>query len=107
MTTTLNGHIEVDDNGIARIAGSRIKVTHLAVEKQAYGWSPEEIQQNHPHLPLAAVYAALTFYHDHRAECDAQIEADDQYAQKMRSATPEGPFIKRMRELGKLPRPQQ
>jgi hypothetical protein len=46
MTTTLSGHIEVDDNGVARITGSRIKVIHLVMEQRANGWSAEETQQN-------------------------------------------------------------
>ena len=102
MTTTLSGHIEIDETGVARIAGSRIKVIHLVMEKRANGWSPEETQQNFPHLSLAAVYAAMTYYHDHLAECEAQIEASLRLAEEKRSSTPEGPFLTRMRSEGKL-----
>ena len=103
MTTTLSGLIEVDDQGIARVAHSRIKVIHLVMEKSANGWGPEEMQGNFPHLSLAAVYAAFTYYYDHQAECDAQIEASEKFAEEMRAANPEGPFIQRMRAEGKLP----
>ncbi|HET6248052.1 MAG TPA: DUF433 domain-containing protein [Tepidisphaeraceae bacterium] len=103
MTTTLSGHIEIDDAGVARIAGSRVKVIHLVMEKQTNNWSPEELQQNFPHLPIAAVYAAMTYYHDHQAECDAQIDAGLRLAEQEQSSTPEGPFVRRMRSEGKLP----
>jgi uncharacterized protein (DUF433 family) len=102
MTTTLSGHIEIDDTRVARIAGSRIKVIHLVMEKQANDWSPEETQKNFPHLSLAAVYAAMTYYHDHRTECDAQIDASLRLAEESRSSTPDGAFVKRMRSEGKL-----
>jgi len=102
MTITLSGHIEVDDSRVARIAGSRIKVIHLVMEKRANGWSPEETQQNFPQLSLAAVYAALTYYHDHLAECDAQIEASVRLAEEKRAVTPEGPFVTRMRSEGRI-----
>jgi uncharacterized protein (DUF433 family) len=103
MTTTLNGHIEVDESRVARIAGSRVKVINLVMEKMANEWNPEQIQQNFPHLSIAAIYAALTYYHDHRAECDAQIDASARSAAKARAATSEGPFVTRMRSEGKLP----
>jgi uncharacterized protein (DUF433 family) len=102
MTTTLGGHIEVDDDRVARIAGSRIKVIHLVMEMKTNGWSAEETQENFPHLSPAAVYAALTYYHDHLAECDAQIEASRLLADESRALTPEGPFVARMRSEGKL-----
>ncbi len=103
MTTVMNGHIEVDDRGLARIAGSRMKVIHLVMEKNVNGWGPEELQQSFPQLTLAQVYAALSYYHDHKPECDAQIDASVKYAEEMRAAAPEGPFVKRMRAEGKLP----
>ncbi|RMD63038.1 DUF433 domain-containing protein [Candidatus Parcubacteria bacterium] len=45
-------------------------------EKQAYGWSPEELQYQHPHLTLGQVYSALAYYADHSDELDAAIEAE-------------------------------
>jgi len=103
MTTTLNGHIEVDDSRVARIAGSRVKVINLVMEKMANEWSPEQIQQNFPQLSIAAIYAALTYYHDHRADCDAQIAASAQVVAEARALMSDGPFVTRMRSEGKLP----
>lgn len=60
MTTQLDGYIEVDDAGVARIAGSRMKVIHLAMEKMSNGWDAEELRENYPHLSLAQIHAALT-----------------------------------------------
>jgi hypothetical protein len=37
------------------------------------GLSADEIVSRYPHLTLADVYAALTYYHDHRAEIDADM----------------------------------
>jgi uncharacterized protein (DUF433 family) len=102
MTTTLSGHIEVDDRQVARIAGSRIKVIHLVMEKMANGWGPEEMQQNFPHLSLAAVYAAFTYYHDHKAECDEQIAASVKFAEQMRGQAGASPVAQRLRDEGKL-----
>jgi uncharacterized protein (DUF433 family) len=44
------------------------------------GLSADEIASNLRHLTLAQVYAALSFYHDHRTEIDREIrEADEQF----------------------------
>lgn len=42
-TRTAYEHIVLDDAGIARIAGTRWKVSLLVAARQAYGWSPEEV----------------------------------------------------------------
>ena len=102
MATATSGHIEVDDNRVARIAGTRVKVVHLVMEKMANGWGPEELQQNFPHLSLAAVYAAFAYYHDHKSECDEQIAASVKFAEQMRTQSEPSPVAQRLRNEGKI-----
>jgi uncharacterized protein (DUF433 family) len=59
-------HLMLDDDGNARIDGTRYKVIHLAGEHYHYGWSAEEILRQHPDLRPEQVYAALTYFYDHR-----------------------------------------
>lgn len=82
MTIVSNEHIALDENGVARIAGSRMKVMHLAMDKIANNSTPEEMAVAFPSLTLAEIHAALSYYYDHREEIDAQIaqslkETDD------------------------------
>jgi Protein of unknown function (DUF433) len=49
------------------------------------GQSPEQIAATHPGLSLAAVHAALAYYHSHRAEIDADIRADEELVAHLRS----------------------
>src|SRR5436305_924923 len=74
MTTALDGHIEVDDHGVARIAGSRMKVIHLVMDKIANDSSPEEMARQFGSISLAQIHAALAYYYDHQTELDAQIQ---------------------------------
>jgi len=74
-------HIVLDDRGRPWIKGTNTKVAEVVMENIAWGWSPEEIHRNHPHLPLAKVYAAFSYYFDHQAELDAEIERIDQAVQ--------------------------
>jgi len=76
-------HIEIDDDGVAWIAGANTKVAEVVVDKLAYGWGPEEIAQNHPHLSLAQVYSAFAYYHENKQKLDAQMEREGQEAEAL------------------------
>ena len=71
--------------GKPHILGHRIKVQHVAVWHHRMGMSPEEIVATYPTITLPAVYAALAYYHAHRAEIDAQIEADEKFVEEMKA----------------------
>src|SRR5436305_5208463 len=73
--------------GRPHVAGHRIKVQHIAVWHERLGQSPDEIAAGHPGLTLADVYAALTYYHDHRDEIDADIAADERFVAEQRAKT--------------------
>lgn len=38
--------------GVAWLAGTKVKVVEVGLDKVARGWSPEEIHFQHPHLSL-------------------------------------------------------
>jgi uncharacterized protein (DUF433 family) len=102
MTTALDGHITVDEKGVARVAGTRMKVIHLVMDKLAHDASPEEMQRQFPHLTLAQVYAALTYYHDHKPELDAQIAQSGREADALRAQA--GPQPSRAELIDRLRR---
>ncbi len=70
--------------GQARIAGTRIRVQDVVLWTEL-GRSPDEIVSGHPHITLSDVYAALTYYHDHREEIDSQIKNDDEFVEHFRA----------------------
>lgn len=80
-------YVEVDDSGVAKLIGSRIKVRHVAGYARA-GWSVGQIHDSYPHLTLAQIHAALAYYYDHQAQIDAEIEAGERFADEMRRQTP-------------------
>ncbi len=95
-------HIDVDDRGVASIVGSRSKVIQIVMDVMAQGWSPEEIHENYPHLSLAAIHAALSYYYDHQAELDAKIAEDFREAELARERQGESPLVRRLRSEGRL-----
>lgn len=52
MTTVYIDHIALDDQGIARVARGRSKVTQIVCDVRN-GMSPEMIREAYPHLSLA------------------------------------------------------
>jgi uncharacterized protein (DUF433 family) len=73
VTATFSTQIELDSRGIAWIAGTKVKVIEVVLDKIAYGSSPEEIHFQHPHLSLAQIHGALTYYYENQARIDEQI----------------------------------
>lgn len=67
-------HIVLNEAQVPMVAGTTMKVVELVVEQQAYGWSPEELQFQHPYLTLGQIYSALAYYWDHQDELDQDIE---------------------------------
>jgi len=93
MVAVLNSLIELDAQGIPWITGANTKVVEVALDKIAYGWSPEEMHRQHPHLSMAQIHAALSYYYDHQAEVDADIELRNRYVEEMR-AQQKNPFTR-------------
>ena len=84
-TTIVSTHIEIDDKGVASIAGANTKVVEVVLDRLAYGWSPEEIHFQHPHLSLAQIHSALAYYYDNQEKLDSEIEERAQEAERLRA----------------------
>lgn len=95
-------HVRVDERGVARIDGTRIKVLHIAKERVARGSSADDILQAFPHLTLAQVHSALAYYYDHQSDLDAQMAREAQeFEQLSAEARAAGsPLRQKLRELG-------
>jgi uncharacterized protein (DUF433 family) len=76
VQTTDHLYIVTDDtilSGEPIIRGTRTPVRAI-VELWRQGIPPEEIPSHLPHLTLAQVFDALSYYSDHQAEINAHIE---------------------------------
>lgn len=73
--------------GKPRIDGHRIAVEHVAVWHEQLGYSVEEIACDYG-LTLAQVYAALTYYHDHKEVMDQSMKESEAFVEEMRKKSP-------------------
>lgn len=103
MSVVKPAHICLDNAGVAWIDDTNVKVIEVVLEKLAHGSSPEEIHFQYPHLSLAQVYAALSYYHDHQVEFDAEIQRQLEEVDALAAQADDSPVRRRLRRAGKLP----
>lgn len=65
------------------ITGTRMKVSHIAIYYEKMNYQPDEIVRAHPHLTLAQVHDALSYYYDNIEEIDHQIAEERQLIEEM------------------------
>ncbi len=59
------------------IKGTRTPVRSIVIYHRM-GSTPEEIQIKLPHLNLAQIYDALSYYYDYKDETDQDIDSDSE-----------------------------
>lgn len=93
-------HIILDDHDIPFISGTTMKVIELVVEQHAYGWSPEELHFQHPHLKLGQIHSALAYYWDHKEALDRDIERRLQDIDQLQRTQKPSPLVARLKKQG-------
>jgi uncharacterized protein (DUF433 family) len=91
MGSTVTDHIDSRPTvcgGRPCIAGTRIRVQDIYTWHEHEGFSPDEIVTKFPQLTLADVYAALSYYWDHRDEIQRQMKEDRDFIEEMKRSTP-------------------
>jgi uncharacterized protein (DUF433 family) len=106
MTTRINStmpHIVLDDQGRAWIDATNVKVIEVVLDTIADGLSPAEIRDEHyGRLSLAQIHAALAWYYDHQAECDAEIRRQVEEVDRAREANRDSPIHQKLRAMGRI-----
>ncbi len=77
-------HIVTNKAGVPLIEGTTTKVIELVLDVLAYGWSPDELHFQHPHLTLGQIHSALAYYRDHKEVLDRDIECRAKHVEEIR-----------------------
>lgn len=77
------------NSGRPCLAGTGMSVRAVAV-RHMEGESAEKILEQFPHLDLARIYAALAYYYANKAEIDADLAAEEEFARRLRAKYPHG-----------------
>jgi uncharacterized protein (DUF433 family) len=100
MNQAVATHIELrpnrDGQPRAFIAGTRVRVQDIYALAELQGASPDEIARALPHLTLGQVYAALSYYFDHREAILQEMREDEEFANRLRELHGPGPLQQRL-----------
>ena len=104
-TATPMPHIWLDERGRAWIDDTNVKVIEVVLDKLGPDrLTPDQIHEEHDHLSLAQIHAAFTYYYDHQAEFDAEIERQDRMVDELRAQSlDQRSHPGKLRALGKIP----
>src|SRR5437773_9464156 len=86
----MSDHIEATTGtrgGKPRIAGTRITVADIVLMHRRMGRALEEIAGTYD-LSLAAVYAAMAHYYDHKLEIDQSLDEEEAFAEAFKQNNP-------------------
>jgi len=96
MTHTATSHIEIrpnrDGQDRAFIDGTRVHVHDVAVMAELHGQTPDQIAEALPHLSLAQIHAARSYYFDHRAEIQQELKDDAEFVERFKAQVGAGPL---------------
>jgi uncharacterized protein (DUF433 family) len=70
------------------IAGTRIRVQDIYVWHELQGLSADEIVSRFPHITMSDVYAALSYYWDHRDEIQRHMQEEIDFVEQMKQKHP-------------------
>jgi hypothetical protein len=94
-------YVVKDGNSPARLENHpRTRVAMIVMDYLARGLGPEDIVRHYPYLKLAEVHAAMTYYHDHQEEIDAEIEAELDQLGDVAEANSRSPVWRKLKATG-------
>ncbi len=102
LTETRYEHIVVDADGVPWIENANMKVIELVLDQEMSGDTPEDLQEQHPHLTFGQIYSALAYYWDHKSELDADIDRRLQKVEHLRRESPPSPLVERLKREGRI-----
>lgn len=76
MSAVVHPHIAISQKvcgGSPRIKGTRITVRTIVIYTLFHGQTPEELLTHYPHIRLASIYDALSYYYDNREAINKEI----------------------------------
>jgi len=75
--------LRTDEHGVVRVGDTRVTLSSI-VRSYQRGDTPEAIHEGFPSVPLADVFATITYYLRHQEEVDAYLADEDAEAEHIR-----------------------
>lgn len=102
LTNTEYKYVQLDENNVPIIAGTTMKIVELVTSVMAYGWSPEKLHFQYPHVSLSKIHSALAYYWHHKEEIDADIQQRFEFVERLRQEAGPSLLAAKLRQKGLL-----
>lgn len=89
--------LRVDDHSVVRMGDTRVSFDSI-VYRHKQGDTPDEIHEGFPSVPLADVYAAISYYLRNHEEVEAYLAEREAEAERIRQEAEADPANKALRE---------
>ncbi len=99
MTALMDGHIRLDERGVAYVGATRLKLIHLAMTYRSEGDSVARVLEEYDWIAPADLFGAITYYLDHRQAVDGEIADYHEASERMRAAAGESDLAHRLKAL--------
>lgn len=76
--------------GSPTIKGTRTKVIDIAIRYELMGMSPDQIIEQFPHLTLAQIHDALSYYYEHKKNLDEDYQENQVLIEELKRLYPSG-----------------
>ena len=102
-TLTAYPHVTTEPGASPRLENHpRTRVATIVMDYLARGLGPEDMVRHYPYLKLAEVHAAMAYYHDHKDEIDAEIQAEIDQLESEPNANARSPVWLRLKAKGAI-----
>ena len=99
LETTITLPLTLTEDGTIRITGTRVSLDSVVHECEQRA-TPEEIAISSPSLPIADIYAAITYYLNHREQVEQYLRQQEADAEAVRVRIESAPdYQRKMQEL--------
>ena len=91
LKETKHPYIAIDPGikgGSPVIVGTRTKVMDIAIRYEFGGMTPDQIIEQFPHLSLAQIHDALSYYYEHKSELDGIYRKEQRLVDELRKQYP-------------------
>jgi uncharacterized protein (DUF433 family) len=99
LETTIVLPLTLTEDGTIRITGTRVSLDSV-VHEYDQGATPEEIAVSFPSLRIEDIYAAITYYLNHREQVEEYLRQQEEDAEAVRRRIESAPeYQRKMQDL--------
>jgi uncharacterized protein (DUF433 family) len=92
-------YVMINEDGSPIIKPTKMRIELFINERRMFRCGVKSQQEGHPHLTIAQIHSALSYYYDHKKEIDRDIEEGERYVDEMIRVYGQNPAAEKLRAI--------